>query len=146
MKCRQAALRLIKFRVRSRKELEERLRAKGYSLEVVQDVLAYCQEHRFIDDKAFALIWARGRVKKPFGFSRICRELYNKGIAEDIVSSVIEEIKKDYHEQEAIHNIVCSRLSKYKGLDPLKAKARLFGFLLRRGFSKDLVIEAVSRI
>lgn len=146
VKCRQAALRLIKFRARSRKELEERLKDKGYSFDVVQDVLAYCQKHRFIDDELFALVWVRGRVKKPFGFNRICRELFSKGIAQDIIDSVIEEIKQEYHEQDAIRDIIRVRLPKYNGLEPHKVKARLFGFLLRRGFSKDLVIEALFDI
>ncbi len=146
VKCRQDAMRLLKFRARSSKELKERLETKGHSSEVVDTVLEYCRKHRFLDDKLFALVWARSRAKKPFGYNRIRRELLAKGISQEFIDEVFREIKQEYHEEEAIEGIVKARLLKYKGLEPRKIKARLFGFLLRRGFSQDRVMEVVSRI
>lgn len=137
-------MRLLHFRARSSKELKERLENKGHSSQAVSSVLKYCQEYRFLDDRLFALLWARSRVKKPFGFGRIRRELFIKGIAPDIINDVFKEIKQEYSEEEAIKNIVRKQLEKYKGMEPHKIKVRLFSFLLRRGFSQERIMETFS--
>lgn len=145
-KCRACALRLIKFRPRSEKELKDKLERKGYLLDAVNDALAYCRKHHFIDDKLFARAWAQERVKKPFGLNRISYELHAKGVNKEIIDHVIQEAKQEYREEEIICDIVKNKWKKYQDIEPEKAKARLFGFLSRRGFSRDLIVEALSRI
>lgn len=144
--CRACALRLIKFRPRSEKELKDRLQEKGYSLNAVSDTLIYCRKHHFIDDELFARAWAQGRIKRPFGLNRISYELYAKGVKKEIIDHVIQEVKREYREEEIIHDIIKNKWKKYQDIEPEKAKARLFGFLSRRGFSRDLIVDALSRI
>lgn len=144
--CCACALRLIKFRPRSERELKDKLQRKGYLLDAVNDTLAYCRKHHFIDDELFARAWTQGRIKRPFGLNRILYELYAKGVKKEIIDHVIQEVKREYREEEIIHDIIKNKWKKYQDIGPEKAKARLFGFLSRRGFSKDLVMEALSRL
>ena len=46
---------LLKFRLRSEKELAQRLRQKKFSETIIQDTLTFLKDKQFIDDQIFAL-------------------------------------------------------------------------------------------
>ena len=136
----------MKFRLRSEKEIRERLKRKKFEAETVKAVLGFLRENGFVDDRAFAKAWAESRLKKPFGLKRISRELLSKGIPGEIIESRLEEIKKGYSEEGIILNLAKERLKKSGGIDPRKAKQRVYGYLIRRGFSMGKVIEALNQL
>ncbi|MBU1998788.1 MAG: recombination regulator RecX, partial [Candidatus Omnitrophica bacterium] len=104
----------------------------------------FLKEKGFVDDTIFARNWSNSRLRKPFGLRRIRQELQFKGIDKKLIDEELERIKKDYPEQEIVSRIVKERLVKLKGIDPFKAKARLYGYLIRRGFSPDTIREVFN--
>lgn len=136
---------LLKFRLRSEHELLERLKNKKFDQETSEKAVSFLKEKGFIDDKAFAKIWIQSRLKKPLGLRRLTQELRVKGINKEIIENQIENIKHNYSEEEVIGEIVKKKLSKTKNIDPQKAKERIYGYLLRRGFSPDVVIDVLSQ-
>ena len=143
-KCRQYAFLLLKFRLRSESEMLQRLVKKGFTPEVAESTVAFLKERRFLDDRQFARAWINSRLKRPFGFRRIKQELNAKGISEDKTRDLIEEIKNGYCEEDVVNNIAQQRFSKLKGIEPEKAKKRIYSYLLRRGFSPEVIIEAIK--
>jgi len=143
-KAREYAFLLLKFRMRSEKELTERLQRKKFSDAVIGETLTFLKEKKFIDDSDFARAWVADRLKKPFGMRRIRQELKSKGIADSIIACRIDEVKKDYCEQELVERIARERFPKIKGVEPQKAKSRLYAYLLRRGFSPDVIMNVVN--
>ncbi len=79
------------------------------------------------------------------GFRRLREELIRKGIDKEIIESQLEEIKKDYDEEGIVSGIVRKKLVSLQGLDPQKAKRRLYAYLLRRGFSPAIIIEKINQ-
>ena len=57
-----------------------------------------------------------------------------------------EEIKKKYPEEEIVEKVAKERLNRLKGLDPVSVKRRLYSYLLRRGFSPEIVNDIVMRL
>lgn len=145
-KARDYAFLLLKFRLRSEKELYERLKRKKFSEEVIKDVVASLKEKGFLDDDFFAKSWLKERIKKPLGLARLAQELKIKGINKEIIDSSLKEVKKDYNEAEVVAGIVKYKLDKLRGIEPQKRKARIYSYLLRRGFSPDIVIDKVNQI
>lgn len=137
---------LLKFRLRSEQEIYARLKKKKFSGQIIKDTLDYLKENKFIDDEYFAKAWIESRLKNSLGLRKISRELKAKGIAEEIISSRLQEIKEGYCEKDAVKQLAEERLSKLKGVEPQKAKRRLYAYLLRRGFSPDVIYEALSII
>jgi regulatory protein len=145
-KAKEYAFFLLKFRQRSRHEIFERLKKKQFSETVIQETISFLKDRKFIDDSAFTRQWIESRINKPMGFRRLREELIRKGIDKEIIESQLEEIKKDYDEEGIVAGIISNKLTSLQGLDPQKAKRRLYAYLLRRGFSPDIVIEEINRI
>lgn len=143
---REYAFFLLKFRLRAEKELYQRLKKKGFSEDCVIKTLEFLKEKRFIDDRLFAKAWVESRIKKPLGFRRLAQELKIKGVAEEIINSRLDEVKQGYSEEEVVKEIIRQKQEKIRELDPLKAKKRIYSYLLRRGFSPEVVIDSVSRL
>lgn len=145
-KARDYAFLLLKFRPRSEKELYTRLKKKKITDEIIGETLAFLKDKGFIDDQLFAKTWIESRLKRPLGLRRIKEELKLKGIDKEIIESEIRELKKTYTEPDIVIKIAKARLSKLKGIEPQKAKGRVYAYLLRRGFSPEIVIDAINQL
>ncbi len=137
---------LLKFRQRSREELYQRLKNKKFNPDTIEKTLDFLQEKGFVDDEAFARTWINCRVKRPLGLYRIRRELNLKGVNKEIINAALEEAKKDYREDEVVHRLAKERSARAKGGDPKKTKQRIYAYLLRRGFSAEAIIKALSNL
>jgi len=135
---------LLKFRLRSEKELALRLRQKKFSEKVIQDTLSFLKDKQFIDDRLFAKGWVSSRLKRPFGLRRIRQELVLKGLGKEVIAEALERIKGDYSESEVIRQLAEQRFSKLKNIEPQKAKARVYAYLIRRGFSPEITSDIVK--
>lgn len=136
---------LLKFRPRSERELEGRLGKKKFSVSVIRETLEFLKDKRFIDDAAFAKIWVESRIKKPLGLRRLRQELQAKGIDKGIIEGQLSEIKKNYQEEAIVRELIGGKLKKLKGIEPQKAKMRIYGYLLRRGFSPEVIIDLLNQ-
>ncbi|MBO8160409.1 MAG: RecX family transcriptional regulator [Thermosipho sp. (in: Bacteria)] len=121
------ALRLLKYRIRSEKELRLRLSEKGYTNEEIEKTINYLKEKKFIDDEKFAYLYAYDSLvvhkKGPF---RIKMELRNFGVDEYIIKDALEKVLSEVNLQEIKQEIV-------KGLDEKKAREVLY----RKGFGGE---------
>jgi regulatory protein len=95
-RCRNAGLRLLGVRARSRQELGRRLRRATFPDRIVDGVLDALEDEGWLDDAAFARAVVRDRVRfKPRAPVRLKQELRRKGVArpvaEDAVRTVFEE-------------------------------------------------------
>jgi regulatory protein len=142
----QYAFRLLKFRLRSEKEIITRLTRRGYSTATIEKVVRFLKQSSFLSDEEFAKIWTESRLKRPFGLRRIRQELKDKGVKEDLVEACLSQVKANYCEQETVLRLARQRLSRLKDPSSFKTKARLYNYLLRRGFSADTVYEVVVKL
>lgn len=144
-KARNYAFLLLKFRLRSEHEIYERLKRKKFEEGVIKEVLEFLKEKNFVDDNLFTKAWIESRLKKTFGLKRLKQELRIKGINKEIIDSQISEIKKNYSESEIVAKIVKERFNKLKDIDPRKARMRVYGYLLRRGFPSEIVLQILNQ-
>ena len=144
-KAKNYAFLLLKFRPRSEKEIGERLKRKKFDTAVIRETILFLKEKSFVDDSYFAKVWLESRIKRPLGLKKLRVELRQKGVDKEIIDSQIEEISKGYCEEAVVLKLAKDRLNKLKGVEPVKAKRRLFEYLLRRGFSTEIIIDIVNR-
>ena len=145
-KAKDYAFLLLKFRLRSENEIRQRLKKKKFDADIIEMTLFFLKDKGFIDDNYFAKTWIESRIKKPLGIRRLKAELSIKGINKAIIDTQIDEIKKSYSEEDIVGGIAKDRLNKLKGIDPQKAKKRVYAYLLRRGFSPEVVIDVLNQI
>lgn len=145
-KAKDYAFLLLKFRLRSENEIRQRLKKKKFDADIIEMTLFFLKDKGFIDDNYFAKTWIESRIKKPLGIRRLKAELSIKGINKAIIDTQIDEIKKSYSEEDIVGGIAKDRFNKLKGIDPQKAKRRVYAYLLRRGFSPEVVIDVLNQI
>lgn len=144
-KAKNYAFLLLKFRPRSEQELTERLRRKKFDPEIIKEVLAFLKEKDFINDSYFAGAWIESRLKRPFGLRRIRQELKLKGVDKEIIEAEIERARQGYCEEDIVRNLTQQKLRRLKDIDPRIARARVYSYLVRRGFSPETIIEAINQ-
>lgn len=139
-RAREAALHLLSYRARSRAELARRLLRKGFPDGIVESCLADLATRGFIDDGAFAASFARDRLRgRPKGPRRISQELRAMGVSADVVGPAIEEAMKDAEISDLdLARRAATRWRERPGEEPIRARRRLYDFLVRRGFSAEV--------
>lgn len=136
--------RLLKHRARSVKEARERLQRAGYSVEILERVIAEAIAQGQLDDETFARLWVQGRLTlKPKGRALLVRELRAKGIADEIIERVLSEFEPEM-EESLIRDLIERQASRYAHLDLNTRKRRLYAFLRRRGFSPEMIRRALQ--
>ncbi|MGW4067696.1 recombination regulator RecX [Nocardia grenadensis] len=141
----EAALRLLAVRARSRAELAQRLSAKGYPLEVIERVLDRLAEVGLIDDADFARQWVRQR----HGFSgkgrrALEQELRRKGVSQEDSAAALDTVTADDEYERATELVRRKLRSLPAGLDREKAIRRLVGMLARRGYGHSVSYAVVK--
>lgn len=144
-KARNYAFLLLKFRLRSERELYQRLKRKKFDEQIIRETLCFLKDKGFINDETFAKTWMASRLKRPLGLKRIAQELRAKGIDKEIIDSQVTEIKKSYSEQDLVSQLAKIKLDKLKDTDPRIAKRRVYAYLLRRGFPPEIVADVINQ-
>ena len=145
-KAKNYAFLLLKFRPRSEKEISERLKIKKFDTEVIRKTILFLKEKSFLNDSYFAKVWLESRIKKPLGLKKLRLELRQKGVDKEIIDSQIEEISKGYCEKDIVLKLARVRLNSLKRIEPQKKKNRLYGYLMRRGFLPEQIIDVVNQL
>lgn len=140
------AFQMLKFRNRSRREIYDRLKRKGFPEEIISQVIDFLTRLKYLDDAEFARSWSQSRIAKPLGLRRISFELKQKGVEKKIIEQTLEKLKQGYSEQRVIEGIAKEKFNKMKSLDEFKAKSRIYGHLIRRGFNPEAIKEAIDNL
>lgn len=132
------ALRYLRNRLRSRHELEQRLRRYGYDGDVVTATVKLLAAGGLVDDRALAGAWVRDRVRlKPKGRRALRVELAAKGVArEDVEAALAENV--DEGEEALAKRALAPRLEALRDKGERKGRTATVSFLARRGFNADL--------
>ncbi|WP_280302171.1 recombination regulator RecX [Nocardia abscessus] len=141
----EACLRLLAVRARSRAELAQRLAAKGYSAEVSERALERLADVGLIDDAAFAEQWVHSRhTFSGKGKQALAQELRRKGVTQSDAASALDAITADDEEERAGELVRRKLRSLPRDLDREKAIRRLVGMLARRGYSQATAYRVVK--
>lgn len=143
---RRSCYRLLKVRSRSEKELRDRLHVQGFDSGTINKAIFELSKIGLINDKAFARLWVESRSKRPLGAHRLASELQAKGIHKQIIAQVLDECSSPRNEEAAIRQVLEAKMKRLKGLDKKKIRERLWGFFLRKGYSKDVVFDVLNEL
>lgn len=138
------ALRFLSFRRRTEKEIKEKLQKRSYDEKTIKTTIEKLKEYDLINDLEFATAWVKERLEyKPRGKRLLRQELWKKGIKKEIIDQVTGELCRE--EDKSALELLEKIKKKYKNLDPQVAKRRMYGYLLRRGFSYETAKLAMKQ-
>ncbi|MGA2526274.1 MAG: RecX family transcriptional regulator [Smithellaceae bacterium] len=143
----QKAYRLLSMRPHSEKELEKKLREKGFAAVVIKEALEKLHDLKYLNDASFAVQWARNlAVNKLWGDKKIFVNLREKGVVAELILAAVEEARREISEEKAIAFLIKKKASRKK-LDilDLKVKKRIFQSLMGRGFPPGLILKKLGK-
>lgn len=140
----QKALHYLSYRPRSETEVTQKLTAQGFEEAIIQKVMDRLRSVELVKDEAFASLWVENRnTFRPRGRRALALELRQKGIEEGIIQATLLESVDD---DQLAYQAACRYVNRLQGLDRMKFRERLSGFLGRRGFSYETIRSVVNQI
>jgi regulatory protein len=131
------ALNFLGYRARSEKEVSDRLRRYGYGEETVGGVVLRLKELGYLDDEDFARLVAREKARR-YGPRRVSAELRKSGVDAEVARGAVEEEFAERLELEQARSAASRRYN--RGGSNAEAR-RVYGFLVRRGYSAGVCAE-----
>ena len=144
----QKAYRLLSLRPHSEKELEKKLREKGFPAVVIKETLEKLHDLKYLNDASFAAGGARNlAVNKLWGNRKIALSLREKGIATNLIDLSLERAREELSEEAAIGALIKKKTAKKKpSAFDVKEKQKIFQALMGRGFPPGLIFNKLGRI
>jgi regulatory protein len=131
------ALNLLGYRARSEAEIRERLGRYGYAGETIEAVVVRLGELGYLDDAEFARLKAREKARR-YGPRRVSAELRKSGVGEELAREVLEEEFAGCSEVGEARSAAARR---YNGRGSDAEARRVYGFLVRRGYSAEVCAQ-----
>jgi regulatory protein len=143
----QKAFLLLSLRPHSEKELETKLREKGFPVVVIKEALEKLHDLKYLNDASFATGWARNlAVNKIWGNRKIIASLRDKGVAAQFIDDAIAAARLEISEEEAITVLIRKKAAKKKPVAfDMKEKQRIFQNLMGRGFPPGLILNKLGK-
>ncbi|MCH5160456.1 MAG: RecX family transcriptional regulator [Clostridiales bacterium] len=118
---------------RSKSEIRQKLRDKGYDRDVIDEAIVRLVSYRYIDDRAYAECYIKSKGKQ-YGKFRLSAELRKKGVSTEIIDELLDDGDED--------GTAAAR--KYLRSHPSCDVQKLKRFLAGRGFSWDAILRTIS--
>jgi regulatory protein len=138
---RQYCLQLLSGRPRTRSELGDSMRRKGFEEEIVTDILERYAEVGLIDDAVFARAWVESRLSKR----SLAGELRRKGVDPDFVDAAVEQVSDD-DERAAALELARRRYRSLSSQTDDAVLRKLVGMLARKGYGSGVAIPVVKQV
>ena len=146
LRAKEAAFNLLKFRQRSTAELRFRLARKDFEPAVVEQVIdGFCAKG-YLDDEKFAREFAKDQLtRKNIGPLRLRSELTKKQVPKPIIENVLSEIYTKYDPYHLAEQAADKKLAKEKSGDYQTVYRRVSNYLVRRGFSWEIISDILEK-
>jgi regulatory protein len=138
--------RLLRRRPLSEGEARARLERLAFSAAEVAEALSTARDERWVDDALLARLWIEDRLlHHPLSRRAIEVDLRARGIAPATVSQALADLYPSEKERDVAMALAEERLARSPCDDPRKRDERVIGFLVRRGFSTSMAVDAVRK-
>lgn len=139
-------LKYIERALKSEFQVREFLQKKEYEDNVIDRVIEFLKEYKFIDDEYYAKAFVTQNIRIE-GKGNIKYKLIKKGISEDIINSTLSEISSEDEEEVALKlaekklKVLCKNEGNIN-----KIKSKLNTFLISKGYNFDTIKSVVNKL
>lgn len=137
----QYAIKLLAQQDRSASQLAEKLKAKEYSPETIQQTLEFLEEKKFLDDKRFVAFVTRDKVS-GYGKKYWEKTLTQKGVAKPVLEDFLSSFSSAEERKNAV-KLINSQFGKAVEMSE-RQKAQAAGLLNRRGFAEEIIEDIIG--
>lgn len=140
------ALKLLSYRSRSRKEMLERLKRKGFAKVQINSTITFLEDTGLINDETLAsTLFSHSVERKSLGKQGINLLLAKRGINRELIDKTLAAHTEEMEKKAALE-FVGKKMNTLKNYPEDVVKRRLWGMLRRRGFSTDVIKRVIDAI
>jgi len=133
-------------RARSRAELHALLLKRNFEGDIAEAVLDSLELQGLLNDLEFAKLWSESRQRqKKMSKRTIASELRTKGVAQDIIDEVTNEIDAE-DEYKLAYELAAKKYRSCSHLERDVVYCRITGALARKGFSHSLMNRIMKEL
>lgn len=137
------ALGQLEVRPRSESEIRRYLIGKKYSKEIIDQEVGRLKASRLLSDREFAKFWVENReVFRPRSARALKYELRQKGVPPEEIARVVGKLD----EADSAYRAARPKAERWRELDAQEFRAKMSGYLARRGFDYQVTRDTVTRI
>lgn len=142
------ALNYLSYRARTEMEVRRKLAQKGFGEGVIEAVIERLYALHYLDDAAYARSFVSGRFRsRGYGPARIRGDLMRRGIDRPLIEDALGEVLEPEETFEAAKEQAEKRWARLASeADPAKRRKKLSDFLIRRGYSYDVVRRVLEEL
>ncbi len=139
-----AAVRLLSARDHGEYELKQKLKARRFGAGEIAEVLEECGRLGYIDDAQCCDRYYDELTAKGYGSRRVRSTMRDKGFAEGVIDEVFSLRQEETDELEIARRALRKKIATFKrAANDGKRKEKMYRFLHSRGFSSDVILEAI---
>jgi len=143
----QAALRRLASRDHSEQELRRVLLRRGFPTSDIERAIERLRSARYLDDAGFARRFALSRLAtRGLGRNRIRAALRQRGVPRSLAEAGLDYALGEVAESELLDELATKYWKRHARDDPRKRVIKLRAFLLRRGFTADVVADRLRSL
>ncbi|NMA33497.1 MAG: regulatory protein RecX [Clostridiaceae bacterium] len=138
---RSRAVRYLTLRIRTEKEVRDKLKSEGFDRECISRVIDELKAIGYINNQLYAQKYVFDRSKlKPMSKKMMKLQLLSKGISEETADEVLSDWKAE--DSDVARSLVKRKFGKYD-LGDEKILRKAYMFLAHRGFTGDTIREVL---
>ena len=118
------------------KELSRKLINKGFDPDLVEEVIESLVSDNLVSDRRFCESMVHSRFNRGHGPVKVRYELRSKGVADQIIESVMDELAPDW--QQVLVDLIKKKYAGSLSGTPAE-RAKKVRFLSSRGFPQDMI-------
>lgn len=138
------AVKFLSMKIRTEKEVLQKILEEGYGEECAEKVISELKAIGYINNKLYTQKYIFDRSKlKPMSKKLIKQELLTRGISQEIIDEVLEDWNVE--DSAVAESLLKRKFGKYD-LSDEKIMKKAYMFLMHRGFSYDIIKEAIRNV
>lgn len=138
---RSRAIKYIMYKMRTSKEIYDKLLELGFSTEIINRVIVDLEQLEYINDEEYTKKFIESNKKsKKISKSMIKLKLKNKGIDGQIIEKYLEVV--GFSNFDAIEKLLVKK--KFSNDLPFEEKNKIIVYCVRKGFSLEEVLKVIK--
>lgn len=138
------SMNLLQAREYTEKQLKDKLKQGGYPETVIEEAVEYVKSYHYIDDARYALSYIEYHIENKSRL-RIMQDLMKKGISRECIEKQWQaagQLGVTADEEKMILELLEKK--HYSKDADRKERQKVYGFLLRKGFSAEKIRKAMN--
>lgn len=145
IKAQDTALHYIGYKMRTVQEIRRKLTEKAFAEETIDEVIAFLEKYGYADDREYCRKYIKETLRmKPKSGYALKIELRQRGVSSHIIDEVMAETEMD-EQTDALYWLQKKSRGQWAELGEKKRK-QLQDFLLRKGYSYDIIRDAFRQM